>query len=266
MLQVTRSPLEAELRNENAHQLIRLMNTYLPVNDTTGHAALCNYGLVHFDDDESYWHGSTFALSLANMTGSTVIDQTIPGFKKWDVGYSILEMRQWFELTVEALDNLVHHPEYYFQAADPSAKHTLEYEHTERAHWTFVRLNSFFVLEKSLKTLLAIQNEGEVPKHGHRLDLLYDDLNPDVRVLLRDTLHNVQFLRYPNPCPTADQVRDYLVTASDTYMVWRYRESSDPKELVLTASFDIRLGLGGILAAMAMTSNIIGTRPMTSVN
>ena len=260
MLQVLRNPLENEMRNENANRLVRLMETYLPVNETTGGGMLCNYGLVHLEGDDSYWHGSTFALSLADMTGSTIIDQTIPGFKGWDIGYAILEMRQWFELTVEALDNLVHNPGYYFQAGHPEAKHTLEYQHTERAHWTFVRLNSFFVLEKSLKTLLAIQDDGAVPKHGHHLDRLYDELNRDVQALLLNTLHNIQFLRYPNPCPTADQVRDYLVSASNTYMNWRYRESSEPKELVLTAPFDIRLGLSGILSAVAMTSNIIRTR------
>lgn len=143
MLQVLRNPLENEMRNENANRLVRLMETYLPVNETTGRAMLCNYGLVHLEDDDSYWHGSTFALSLADMTGSTVIDQTIPGFQGWDVGYAILETRQWFELTVEALDNLVHNPDYYFQAGHPDATHTLEYQHTERAHWTYVRLNSF---------------------------------------------------------------------------------------------------------------------------
>lgn len=235
-------PLEILIHQDHNRRVEDLAKTHLPNVDKEPFK-VCDYGLVHRAHDESYWYGSTLGLCLTNELGTDGGTLYVPTNNEWSITHSIFEMRTWFEMTMQAFDDLIHRRDFFAEAIRDPGENALF-----SGRWTFVMANVFAVIEKSLKTLWAMCHDNQRTTIRHDVHLIYDQLDQRSQIAFRDTLHNLRFLRYPEPCPTSTQIRQYLEWAASTYMDFRYFESgSQPDIQISNPAFGLRLGLGGIV-------------------
>ena len=254
----TEPPLERRILDDHNRRVEELVDTYLPHSEEEPYTICPLFGLVHrahppgtdessFNFDESYWFGSTVGLSLSLATGEGIgCALDIPNNREWSVGYSINEIRTWFEYAIQAYDDLLHRRERY-------PEEDVQGELIFVSRLTYVYVNSFAVLEKSLKTLWAICHRNTRTNIRHGVLQVYDELDPAIQDAFRRNLHNLRFLRYSEPLPMQEAIREELQLAAESYIPARYLESSDHTPmLTLSPEITLRMALSGIVTAYTL--------------
>ena len=224
------------MRQDNERRIMALIEEVSQAIPLDGSFNVCRAQLVHHDGDDGhtgYWYGSTTSLSLWQVTQSQEAMQFLPPLsrshplrKQWDARFAVHEIRTFLEHAIHVYDQWLHLEDEL--GADWSTQEAFALNHQH----TFVRINSFMALEKSLKTLWSLEHPNERSPVAHQVNAIYGDLTDGVKADLLTNLQDILLFKFPEPNPSEAMVDAYLEQAGKTYMKWRYLESSDQTDMV----------------------------------
>lgn len=247
----TSNPLEAQIRQDHERRLVELVREGMLHMPEPAPWELCDIGLVHHEKGV-YWLGTTTGCSLLPFVRSNTAilnihrpPQGSPLERHWDVEWALYETRAYLEHAIDVFDHCEH-----TQIGDTRSE-----TYALASRLSFVRVNSFMALEKSLKTLWSVGHKHDRPQFRHQVHCIFTDLPDDVRASLLMNLQDVRFFRYPIPNPTSDQVDEYLEWAENTYMDWRYFESSGKTDMDWNLpGLEIRLTISALFTLFELLS------------